>query len=974
MQGKGRNHSVMPVQSSEPPGGSTPLIQEVRWRFGAFTLWESQRRLERLGQPVRIGPRTFDLLLQLLGREGELVGKDDLLSTVWADVVVDEASVRVHMSLLRKVLGEPAKDDGCKEWITNIPLRGYRFNGSVAREIVDGSKKVENRTEASFAKLPARLTELVGRGAEIDNTVASLEKHRLVTLVGPGGIGKTSLAIHAAERFQSGAAAQLAFVDLAPLISPSHVVGTVARALGIAADLPDPVQVVIERVAAQDVLLLVDNCEHVIESLIGPLSRLLSALPNLRVLATSREALGITGEYVVRPAPLAVPDKEDVTLGQALEWPSVELLVERARAAGAGAFAETDGQLLARISRHLDGMPLAIELVAARLGLESVSDLAGRLDDHMRVLSIGNRSALERHRTLSAALDWSVNRLDDDEGRLFRRLSVFRAGFDAESALAVAAYGLDPDSAFDVLISLVGKSLVMFDGHDAAAPYRLLETTRNYAATLLSQSGERSVVLNRHATFMLEVMKAASAEQPILEEHAWGERYAHHLDDVRFAFETCLAGQPDIATAAALAMSSTPLWFHVSQVAEYRDWVVSTLRLYEQQQPSDPEAEAWLRTMLIIALLHTDALSPDLDSICMQTISDAVALKNPVLELQARWGQCTHEMFSGKYMAALGHSATLLSFVQERSEPAALNLAHRVSAMANHFCGSFNEARRHCDAALGINRGRVHTRTNMVGVDPAIAAMAMLARTRWVLGETTAALETATDAVSRAQASGHSVSLCAALYGACPVALWSGEMGDADRWVHMMLRESKRKGLVGWLRYAEWFAQGLRLGTTLDPRFHIHEVAESMAGYDAPRKEMLVTFCADWVDDAMLARVGSGEGLWSAAEAWRAAGWRSQQRGMPAQAEEFYQLALDTARQQGAKAWELRAAMSLAELWAGQQQFRRALALVDATCSAGAVDERNRGMARLRAVREGIVARIEGAESHVASEPPFGIS
>mgnify|MGYP001451907956 CR=1 FL=1 len=294
-----------------PPASASFGAEEARWRFGAFTLSEAQRRLEREGRPVRLGQRSFDLLLQLISRAGEYVRKDELLSAVWAGVVVEEASVRVHMSTLRKALGEPGEGDGCLEWISNVPLKGYRFNGRVRREALDGGAAVQERAaEPSFTPLPVRLTELVGRDDDVAGIVQSLASHRLVTLAGAGGIGKTSAAIRAAQRYGQAHGARIAFIDLSTLISGDHVVGTIARSLGAAADMPDTIQAIVQRLAERDVLLLVDNCEHVIESLVIPMTSLLAALPRLRILATSREALRVTGEYVIRLAALAVPGAE----------------------------------------------------------------------------------------------------------------------------------------------------------------------------------------------------------------------------------------------------------------------------------------------------------------------------------------------------------------------------------------------------------------------------------------------------------------------------------------------------------------------------------------------------------------------------------------------------------------------------------------------------------------------------------------
>jgi predicted ATPase/DNA-binding winged helix-turn-helix (wHTH) protein len=909
----------MPAQPEAP----TDLAStEVRWYFGAFVLWEAQRRLERAGEAVRLGPRSFDLLLQLIKRAGEFLSKDDLLAAVWAGVVVEEASVRVHMSTLRKVLGEPVDSDECKEWISNVPLRGYRFNGRVRRETTGiPAQPVAPQPNPGFTPLPVRLTELVGRDADAARVLEALGTHRLVTIAGTGGIGKTRLAIHVTESHRHAHGTEIAFVDLSSLISRDHVLGTLARAVGVPADLPDILGAIVQRLTDRRVLLLIDNCEHVVDSLAQPIAGLLSVLPDLRVLATSREALRVTGEYVFRLPALAIPQAEQLSLTQALHWPSVALLVERAKAAGAGAFNESHGPLLAQITRQVDGIPLAIELVAARLGVQPIADLARRLDDHMRLYAF-SRAALARHRTLAAALDWSIALLSDTELRLFRWLSVFRGRFDVESALGVSAGGMDADVAFDALISLVNKSLVFFDSNDAVAPYRLLDTTRSYAAALLAQSEERPALLRRHAVLMRDLMKAAAAELSDLTEQAWADRYAHRLDDVRFALEVCLTQQPDAKMAASLVTASAPLWFHLAQVVEYRDRVSAALALVDGQPTTDTKTATWLNTALVSALLHTGKSTPELGAAADRALAGALAVKIPVLELQARWGRCTHDMFRGEYSSALGQAHTLMAAAQSWSDPAALNLAHRVMAMANHFCGHFEVARTHSEASVRVGGGLGHARANMVGVNAIVAAKAMLSRTLWVQGETARALEEAGDAVHRAQAAGKSVSLCSALYGACPVALWAGELELAAEWIRLMTDEAQRKGLVGWLRYAEWFTQGLQLRMAPDREHYVREVAGQLATYDAPRREMLATFCTDWVDEAMIERVSRGGSPWVAAEVWRAAGWRAERNAAADEAEAFYLRAIETARRQGAVAWEQRAAQARARLRGAQPVHR----------------------------------------------------
>lgn len=904
-----------------PSATSSEQPAEVRWRFGSFTVYEMRRRVERSGQAVRVGPRSFDLLLQLLKRAGEFMSKDELLSTVWAGLVVEEGSVRVHMSTLRKALGEPDEGDGCDEWITNVPQRGYRFNGRVQREQA-GEKQATARPFApALAKLPVRLTELVGRDADVHRVLTALAAHRLVTIVGPGGIGKTTAAVRAAECVTlQDARVEAAFVDLSPLISQDHVPATMAQAVGATADMPDPVQAIVEVLQGRTALLLIDNCEHVLESLTQPIVTLLMALPDLRILATSREPLRLAGERVLRLAPLAVPDTEDVSLEQALRWPAVQLLVERAGAAGAGAPNATQGPVLARMARQLDGIPLAIELVAARLGVQSIHDLSLRLDDHLRLHARGARSVHPRHRTLAATMEWSAALLTPEELRLLSRLSVFRGRFDVESALRINA-GVDGDASFDALISLANKSLVAFDANEPVAPYRLLDTTKSYAATLFLGKDDRAATLRCHALFMLDCMAGATSELSKLTAQAWIERYAYRLDDVRFAIGNCLAGAADTKTAACLVTASTALWFQLSLVTEYRDRAAAVLAAIDALPEPDKEAATWMNTALITALLHTAGPHEALDAACDRALAGALALGIPALKMQALWGRCTHDMFRGEYAAALRHSETFRALVEPAAEPSALGLSRRVSAMAHHFGGDFALSRRYSMEAIAV-AGAARSHAALVGPDSAIAAAALLCRTLWIEGDTDKAVETAAQAVAGADAMGHAVSLCSALYGACAVALWARERELAVRWVTMMVDVAQRRGFLGWLRYAQWFAQGLQLETAPDRERHVQEVAGALALYDEPRREMLVTFCADWIDDALIARAERGDAPWVAAEVWRAAGRRSERAGQCDEAEGFYLRAIETAAKQGARAWQARAEQSLSCLRGTQAQRR----------------------------------------------------
>lgn len=894
------------------------MSESRRWRFGAFALSEAEPRLERDGQPVRLGSRALGLLVALVGRAGEVISKDELLAAVWPDTVVEEASVRVHMSILRKALGRPGAQDGCLEWIANIPLRGYRFLGRVHCEFVP-SAAVTQVAHASLgdapAGLPARFSRLVGREAEVERLLGMLAASRLVTVAGPGGVGKTSVAICVAARYpERPPHAQVCFVDLAPLTSQDHVLTTMARAIGVRGGVSDIEEAMVQRLEDRAMLLLVDNCEHVIERLSPLLGRFLAALPGLRVLATSREVLRVGGEHVFRLMPLAVQQSQPDSLEHALRSPAVQLLVERAEAAGARGFDDASSGPLTRICQQVDGIPLAIELVAARLGAQPVSELAFRLDDHMRLHSTARRAALARQRTLAATLDWSIGLLGDAELLLFRRLSVFRAYFGAAAALSVAASALDPDVASDALLSLASKSLVVYDTDQAAdSPYRLLDTTRSYAHALLVQAGEKDAVSKSHALFMLDLMGIATAELASLDADAWTQRYRGSLDDVRAALDACIGHHDDMTIAGALTVASAPLWFRLSEVSEYRDRVRAALDHVDSLKVPDRLTAGRLEIALYNALWHTGGTVPEMTQACERALDCALEFKMKTLEFQARWGLCALNVTRGAYPPALRHAEILSEFASHSTNAVTRNLSHRMLALASHFCGVFAQARMHAEAAADVDEAIRRNHVNAFQPDARTTAVAILARTLWIQGESRLAMTTAVRCMQEAEALGHALSLCVALFWICPMAIWAGEQPAARAWVDTMLQQTRSKGFAYWHDWALCYDDAMKLGEVDDASAHIDAVAAKVLVMDEPRREMMVTFCDRWVDDHLVARAMQGEGQWSAAEVYRAAGRRKELLGDAAQAQALYLQAHALARSQGAFAWELRAAQTLEE-------------------------------------------------------------
>jgi predicted ATPase len=353
--------------------------------------------------------------------------------------------------------------------------------------------------------LPAQLTPLIGREEELAEIAALLDRSRLVTLTGAGGIGKTRASLQVAANLLKGFGDGVWLVELAPLTRGDYIPTTVAQVLGLKlASDGDPVEHLVRALKGKQTLFVFDNCEHLVEPAARVLAAILHGCADVKVLASSRQALGIKGELTYRMPSLAVGNGSSIVAADAMRYAAIELFVECARGVDTR-FSLTDetAPIVADICRRLDGIPLAIELAAARVKVLSPKQLRERLDERFRVLTGGDRSALAHHQTMRALIDWSYDLLDERECTLFRRLGIFVNGFTLEGATAVGSgEELDELDLFDVLASLVDKSLVVAEPQGDAVRYRLLESTRAYALEKLAAAGERELLADRHLRYL----------------------------------------------------------------------------------------------------------------------------------------------------------------------------------------------------------------------------------------------------------------------------------------------------------------------------------------------------------------------------------------------------------------------------------------------------------------------------------------
>jgi predicted ATPase/DNA-binding winged helix-turn-helix (wHTH) protein len=466
-------------------------------QFGPFELSIGERLLRREGVVLPLGGRALDLLIYIADRPGEVIAKQELVDHVWSDVTVEEGSLRVHVAAIRKALGDGQFGN---RYIANIKGRGYSFVGTVV--------PLGGGTESGYDKfrhqgrLPVRPVMMIGRETVVGEVSDKLRDERFVTLLGPGGIGKTTIALAVGRAATEEFGGEVYFVDLGSLTDPRHVAWAVATSLRLALKSKDPALELVDLVRSRKLLIILDNCEHVIEAVASLAEQFYRQTEEIHVLTTSRELLKVAGEHCYRVLPLDYPpDGSEQTANAVLRYPAAQLFVRRV-AARAGSFALTDEEapFVAEMCRKLDGIPLAIELAAGQVAALGIKNTVARLVSRRELLRLSHRTAVPRHRTLKATLDWSYNLLSDGERIVLRRIAPFVGHFTLEGARHVAGeLGVGTGEIFDAIAGLVEKSLIATRIDETQAQYRLLDTTRAYALEKLEEHAEVDVVFRRHA-------------------------------------------------------------------------------------------------------------------------------------------------------------------------------------------------------------------------------------------------------------------------------------------------------------------------------------------------------------------------------------------------------------------------------------------------------------------------------------------
>ncbi|MGV2290184.1 winged helix-turn-helix domain-containing protein [Trinickia sp. YCB016] len=785
-------------------------------QVGQLNVFLENREVRSNGEALNIGSRAFDILEVLIRAEGALVSKDEIMRAVWPNVVVQENNLQVHIAALRKAL---AAD---RDLIRTVPGRGYRLL-AIKREPAAAREPMRASRAAPAHGMPVCASSLVGREATIADIVDALATTKVVTLVGAGGIGKTRIAIEVAARIGNRFSDGVVFVPFAPVSDPRFARDALAGALGLAMpagrlSLDD----IAADLAGRHMLLVLDNCEHLIDEVAQIASTLSDGNDGLYVLATSREALRVPGELLYRVQPLDVPD-EGGTAEDILRASAVRLFIDRAQAADPR-FPLDERTLLVTglICRRLDGIPLAVELAAARAAVLGVEVLAEHLDDHFRILAGGFRTALPRHQTLKAMLDWSYRLLDDTERTLLRWLGVFMHGFSFDAAYHVTmGLGFSRTEVLDALSGLVAKSLVVRESEEAPTRYRLLEITRAYALRQLEDHGERKAAALAHATYFRTVLSRAPARLSDAKPTSWSITIRHELGNLRAALDWAFAPEGDRAVGIALAAVAVPCLFDLSLVDECCERARAALDAMRAPEVAPVPADSRLSLLAAYgaALLFTQGPVQAVHDAWSEVLSLAVATNDADFELRALWGLWSVCQYGGEAHAALQLARRFDALAQRAERPAFCIVAARLEAVALHYAGEAQASRKRLEQMLrAYEYPDDHWGIPGFRIEPGIAARAILARVLWTEAETDEALQTAQCALEAALCYGHDIVTCYVLVeGLVPVALLSGAFELAREGIALLRTRAKQAGFTVWLACSDCYDQYLKSATEPDP-------------------------------------------------------------------------------------------------------------------------------------------------------------
>lgn len=889
--------------------------------FGPFRLEPAQRRLTSGQEEVHLGGRAMDILIALARRKGELVGRDDLLAAAWPNLYVHEANLKVTVSSLRRALRDhhPSAD-----LIKTVVGRGYWLSTLAEPTSQDGGVEVPGVAGVALPDLGT----VIARDSEIAQLGETLAVHRLVTVAGAGGIGKTTVAIAAAHLFEDEHEATATFVDLSRVASEEFVHVSLAAALGVSPENGDTIQAVVSILARRKALLVFDTCEHVLHAVAQICDLILEKTTEVRILATSRAVLGVRMEKVVWLEPLRSPPADDAeTLQDVLRYPAAQLLAARALEVSGYQPRDADAQALAAICRRLDGAPLAIELVSSRLAGRTAETVLAELGDRFRTLRSHRPGAPLRQQTLLVTLEWSYALLRPEEASVLRALSIFAGSFDIDAAARVVEHhGYTPIDAADAVAGLRAKSMLSLDQSGGDVRYRLLDSTRAFAADLLEDHGEVDAVAANHAKLQLKTFMRAGLEQATMTARAWRAAYASLVDDLRKALDWSLYRSGDRLLGIQLAAAGLPLWHELSLGEEARRNCELAMAEFDRIGCLDKG----LNLRLVVGLASLNAyLTTDVEKIIslFETARRlAIETNNVQAECLALSAVATFSLLPGQDETVLATLDELRDVAIRGNDRAALWEQDKLRAWLEVYLCQFEAANRRLIGLRAEMNDYSEGAAPRFHVDQKSSIDVQYAALQWLMGKPGHAVEAMEDAAREAIDLGHGLSLVHALTrGVIFVLLECGHYDRARPYADLLKTVILRHGLATWLPLSDLYSEAIEAlsGAKREPE-RLRGVLEALQGGTAQLANN--TYCST-LARAMLA-IGEPEDAaravdyiylmgaqrWNRPELTRIEVAIERARGNETGAEDRLREAVGLAEEIGCLAWKLRAGCDLAEL------------------------------------------------------------
>ncbi|WP_310197496.1 winged helix-turn-helix domain-containing protein [Ancylobacter sp. 3268] len=922
-----------------------PEADATIYIFGPFRLAPGRQLLLRNGLQVRIGGRALDILTLLVRRPGEVVTKNELIEFVWPNTFVLEANLKVNVAALRKILSEEASE----AYIATVAGRGYRFVASVEieRDRMTPAPQLVSRGAKSLPKAPS----LIGRAGEIEQIISAVSAARSVSIVGPGGVGKTAIALAVAHRLSDVYAHGVAFIDLSTVGDAQYAIAAIASGVGVRQRSEDTLSEVIDLLHGREMLLILDNCEHLISAVTTVVNRLLDAIPTIAILATSREPLRTMSEQIYRLPTLAVPERSaSIGADEAMGFGAVQLFVARAQERDAYALSEEDAPLICAICQRLDGIALAIELAASKAPAYGVPALARMLEQRFLLVGNGERAAPLRQQTLLATLDWSYRLLAEDEATLLRLLSVFAGAFRLQDAVAVLEpAGLDAAWTIDTLERLTHKSMVCAEYRDGRLTYRLLKSTRAYAMERLADSAEQDSALKRHAWHILTLFEQAAEEWEWREKPEWMADYADRVDDLRNTMARAFGPNGDRMLGIRLTAAAIPLWNELSSMGEMQSRVERALLAIREIGSCPSDLTAKLVAARASGISFAQHLAFDAEGAWLECYKLGVEIQSPKYQLYGLWGLASYLVFVGRHHEGIRWFNQFMSLAEAQSDWPAMAEGNRSLAMAEIYIGKIASARqrlerlvtRHQRSKDPVHFARFHA-------ERGVAIRCSYAIVLWISGEPNRAMDMAREAVGRAEATGHVVSQSNTLaVCAIPLALWTGELQSADGFLTSLEQNGLKEDIGIWREVCRFFRSVLRAkrqeqGAAAEMRVRLDELMAARFLLRAPMHYSMVAealLLSGAVDEAKalieeahaLARTQSAE--WCMPEILRISGLIERRLGDDEEGERLMRLAVVKAGDIGALTLELRAAATLSEKLEADGCIAAAFDLLARTCA-----------------------------------------